>query len=66
MQEQDGGIESISYCSLYCGNYFIHKGKIADLAKDVRKELREARFDKSAEALSKTSFFDVFKGYPAC
>ncbi|MGA9100288.1 MAG: DUF3795 domain-containing protein [Methanotrichaceae archaeon] len=66
MQKQDEDIESIAYCGLYCGNCFIHAGKVADLARDLRKELREVRFDKSVEALSKTPFFDVFKGYPAC
>ena len=47
----------IAYCGLYCGDCPIHKGNIADLARDLRKELREARFDKTADALSEFSFF---------
>lgn len=55
-----------AYCGLYCGDCSIYKGKIADLAKDIRKELREARFDKTAEALSRVSFFKIFNNYPQC
>ena len=71
MQSQDAinkdkNLDGIGYCGLYCGSCFIHEGKIADLARDLRKELREARFDKSAEALSEVAFFKVFKGYPTC
>jgi hypothetical protein len=66
MQDRENDIEGIAYCGLYCGDCFIHAGKVADLAKDLRKELREASFDKSAKALSEISFFDVFKGYPTC
>jgi len=56
----------IAYCGLYCGDCPNHKGKIADLARDLRKELREAKFDKTAEALSEISFFKTFKNYPQC
>jgi hypothetical protein len=27
----------ITYCDLYCGDCFGHKGTIADLARDLRK-----------------------------
>jgi len=56
----------IAYCGLYCGDCFGYKGKIADLARDLRKELRQSRFDKTAESLSTLSFFEVFKNYPQC
>jgi len=56
----------IAYCGLYCGDCPNHKGKIADLARDLRKELREARFDKTAEALSGISFFEAFNNYQQC
>jgi hypothetical protein len=54
----------IAYCGLYCGECFAHQGIVADLARDLRKELRQTRFDKTAEALSDMSFFAVFKNYP--
>ncbi len=56
----------ISYCGLYCGDCFAHKGTIADLARDLRKELREAHFDKTAESLSNISFFKEYKQYKEC
>ena len=59
-------IEMISYCGLYCGECPNHTGKIADLARDLRKELRSARFDKTAEVLSEMSFFSMFKDYEQC
>ncbi len=56
----------IAYCGLYCGECPNHTGKIADLARDLRKELRNVRFDKTAETLSEMSFFQVFNDYPQC
>lgn len=56
----------IAYCGLYCGGCPIYKGKIADLARDLRKELREVKFDKTAEALSEISFFKIFNNYQQC
>ena len=58
--------EAVAFCGLYCDECPIHAGKIADLARDLRKELRSARFDRTAETLSKLSFFDVFKDYEQC
>ena len=56
----------IAYCGLYCGDCFGYKGNIADLARDLRKELRQARFDKTAEFLSTISFFKAYKNYDEC
>jgi hypothetical protein len=56
----------IAYCGLYCGDCYNHKGAIADLARDLRKELRAANFEKSAEFLSTISFFKEFKHYKEC
>lgn len=56
----------VAYCGLYCGDCVGYKGKVADLARDLRKELRTAKFDKTAEFLSTISFFEVFKNYEAC
>ena len=59
-------VEMISYCGLYCAECPNHKGKIADPARDLRKELRSVRFDKTAEVLSEISFFSIFKNYEQC
>jgi len=54
----------IAYCGLSCSKCLNHKGRIADLARDLRKELREEKFDKAAEGLSK--YFKQFKDYEQC
>ena len=51
----------VAYCGLYCGDCFNHKGEIANLAKELRKKLREAKFDKVSQGLSK--FFKEFNNY---
>ena len=56
----------IAYCGLYCGDCFAYKGKVADLARDLRKELRQSRFDRVAESMSTYSFFEVYKNYQQC
>jgi hypothetical protein len=56
----------IAYCGIYCGDCFIGQGKVADLARDLRKELRKYRVDKMAETFAETPFFAVFKDYPQC
>jgi hypothetical protein len=54
----------IAYCGLYCGDCPNHKGEIADLARDLRKKLREAKFERVAHGLSK--FFKEFQHYDQC
>jgi hypothetical protein len=56
--------ELIAHCGLYCGECFNYQGKIADLARDLRKELRKAKFDTVAQGLSK--YFKDFKEYDTC
>jgi hypothetical protein len=56
--------ELIAYCGLYCGDCPNHKGEIADLARDLRKKLREAKFDRTAQGLSK--YFKEFRNYEQC
>ena len=58
--------ELIAYCGLYCGDCHSYKGRIADLARDLRKELRQAHFSKVAETMSAISFFAAYKNYPQC
>jgi len=55
---------SITYCGFYCGDCFNHKGEIADLARDLRKKLRAAKFDRVSQGLSQ--FFKEFKDYDKC
>ena len=59
-------IQLIAYCGLYCGDCFGYQGKIADLARDLRRELRHTHFEKTAELMSGISFFAAFKNYPQC
>ena len=62
MSEQDK--ELIAYCGLYCGDCINYKGEIADLARDLRKKLREGKFDRVSHELS--GFFKEFKNYEQC
>jgi hypothetical protein len=59
-------MENIAYCGLYCASCPNHTGVIADLARDLRKELRHYRFDRTAELLSAYPFFKVFEKYDEC
>ena len=56
----------IAYCGIYCGDCFIHQGKVADLSRDLRKELRKYHFDKMAKSFSEVPRFAVLKDYPQC
>lgn len=60
----DDSKELIAYCGLYCGDCFNYKGEIADLSRDLRKKLRQTKFDVIAQGLS--GFFKEFKDYPQC
>jgi hypothetical protein len=69
MEETNMGEENehlITYCGLYCGDCFGRKGTIPDLARDLRKELRDAHFDKTAESLADVPFFKEYKHYKEC
>ena len=46
----------VAYCGLYCAECFGYKGSIADLARDLRKELRKSRYEKFAKFISTFSF----------
>ena len=59
-------MENIAYCGLYCGSCPNHTGVIADLARDLRKELRHYRFEKTAEVLASFPFFKVYEKYDDC
>ncbi|MBN1975393.1 MAG: DUF3795 domain-containing protein [Sedimentisphaerales bacterium] len=59
-------LDMISYCGLYCGDCFGHTQKIADMARDLRKEFRNNRFDKLAPVFAEIPFFKEFKDYDKC
>ncbi len=50
------------YCGLYCGDCFSYPGTIADMARDIRKELRKTKFDTIAKVVP----FKEFKYYKEC
>jgi hypothetical protein len=58
--------DGIAYCGLYCSECPSYTGVIADMARDLRKELRNYRFDKTAELLSSVPIFKTYKKYPDC
>jgi hypothetical protein len=61
-----GGKEEnlIAYCGLYCCDCTNYKGEVADLARDLRKKLREAKFDRTAKALAPA--FKEYADYDKC
>lgn len=62
MREQNTGL--LAYCGLYCGDCLMHKGEVADLARDLRHKLREARFERVAKGLS--NVFKDLGNYEQC
>lgn len=60
----EGHEKLVAYCGLYCGDCFFYKGEIADLAKQLRKKLREAKLTKNYVEFAK--FAKEFKDFPKC
>jgi hypothetical protein len=56
----------IAYCGLCCKDCHGYTGKIPDLARDLRKELREYKYDRFAEFISKYPFGKDYKDYDKC
>jgi len=56
----------IGYCGLYCGDCAGFTQTVANLARDLRKELRHNRFDLMADMLATIPFFKEFKDYDKC
>ena len=61
MSEQE---HAVAYCGLYCGDCPFYKGEIADMARDLRKKLRQNKFDKVAAGMS--NVFKDFADNPFC
>jgi hypothetical protein len=62
----DTNPELITYCGLCCLDCHGYTGKIADLARDLRKELRGAKYDKFAAAIAGAPFGKPFAHYDKC
>jgi len=60
----EADVSSIAYCGLHCGDCPNHSGEIADLARDLRKKLREYHFERVAPGLA--TFFKPFANYAPC
>ena len=45
--------ELVSYCGVFCPDCPLYAGKVSDLARDLRKELRRVQYDKFAKYISK-------------
>ncbi|UCE98012.1 MAG: DUF3795 domain-containing protein [Dehalococcoidia bacterium] len=66
MKESNGDKNLVAYCGLCCKDCHGYSGKVADLARDLRKELRQTNYDKFAAFLSNYSFGRAYKKYPEC
>ncbi len=53
----------VGYCGLYCVTCPGYTQVAANLAKDLRAELRRGKFDKVADVLAKIPAFGAFKYY---
>ncbi len=62
MSKQDKNL--VAYCGLHCGDCFFYKGEIANLARDLRKKLREAKLNQNYMEFSK--FSKEFQNYHQC
>jgi len=60
------GKELVSYCGLYCGDCHGYKQTVADMARDLRKELRDSKYKKFADSMAENNFGKTFKGYDTC
>ncbi len=61
-----GKQDLIGYCGLYCGDCVGYTQTVANLARDLKGELRRHRFDKMADMLAKVPIFKEFKDYDKC
>ncbi|OYT28801.1 hypothetical protein B6U98_04090 [Thermoplasmatales archaeon ex4572_165] len=56
----------IAYCGLNCADCHGYSGIIPDLARDLRKELRQIKYDKFASFISTYPFGKDFEKYEEC
>jgi hypothetical protein len=60
------GLDVVAFCGLCCLDCHGYSGKIADLARDLRKGLDSAHYDTFAESISAYPFAQAFTKYPDC
>jgi hypothetical protein len=66
MSKKEDKQKFIAYCGLYCRECPWYTGKVADMTRDLRKELRDIKFEKLAEFIADYPQFAVFKNFPQC
>ncbi len=63
---EEKNLDIVAYCGLCCLDCHGHTGKIADLARDLRKELRQVKYEKFADAIAKIPMGKPFEYYRQC
>ncbi len=63
MSEKDS---LVTYCGLCCLDCHGFTGKVPDLARDLRKELRSSKYEKFAHAVAIQGFMKELKDYDTC
>ena len=63
---ESNDISSVAYCGLCCLDCHGYTGRVADLARDLRKELRAYKYDKFAHSMAALSFGKAFQDYDKC
>lgn len=56
----------IGYCGLFCGDCYAYKGILADLSRDLRKELRQSKFKETAAEMAKIPYFKSLENFHQC
>ena len=56
----------VAYCGLYCGDCHGYTGTVADLARDLRKELRQTRYDLFAKEMAISPYGKGYEHYDEC
>lgn len=58
--------ELVGWCGLYCYECPSYTQKVANLAVDLRKQLRKDKVDKYADMMAKMPGFETFRNYSEC
>jgi hypothetical protein len=62
-QSETDDSDLVSYCGLFCPDCPLFKGKVSDIAKDLRKELRRVEYDAFAKYISNFPSGKYFKKF---
>jgi hypothetical protein len=63
---KENNFDLIGYCSLYCPDCPLYLGKISDISRNLRKELRRVKYDKFAQYISQFPLGKQFKNFKEC